>query len=332
MNFDRFKHFWVDPNHPHFTLSTSGSTGEPKPVLLPKEGLKWSAHNTNKVLKLSQIPHAKLLCCIPTHKIGGVMMWVRAVELGLQIETHAPQADPMKDLPRSHDFNIVSLVPYQLQTILQNPESVNKLNQFNLVLVGGAALNGSLQKAILNLKPRFYLSYGMTETFSHIALQALNGPQKQDFFELMPDCEIQVNDQNNLLVKTPFTQGSFLQTQDQAQWVSPNSFVILGRSDFVINSGGIKLFPEEIESAISALQVIEPHIDWLISSAPHPALGEQVVLVSSLPIEPSLKAEIMKPLPTYYKPKLFVVLEAIPRTQTGKLMRNLVKEKLSIQL
>ena len=317
---------WDDPEFDGFLLTTSGSTGNPKPFTLYKKWLAWSALQTAQTIGLSK--NDSIYCCIPTNKVGGFMLYVRAKVLQCELFESSPQANPMLPLDKNHAFTFVSLLPYQLFHILKDFSSLEKLNRFRFVLVGGADIEESLVSKLQKLKPQFYHSYGMTETYSHIALRKLNKGFQSHFYPL-PSVEVsqQLTNQS-LIIKAPFcTDG--LQTNDVVTFNSDGGFVVEGRADNVIVSGGIKLFPEKIEKMIQSLGMMNG-IDFAISSQKHPALGEQVVLVANKVEINNLLATLKAHLPPYMAPKKWISIPELPFTLTGKINRAKLKELLSL--
>jgi O-succinylbenzoic acid--CoA ligase len=145
-----------------FDIYTSGSTGEPKKIILEKDKMRWSAANTASVIKPG-VPDS-LLCCLPCNKVGGLMMLVRSLEWGLQVETIEPVSNPFLE---ERNTTIVSLTPFQLYHVLNNKASLNNLKKARVVIIGGGELSGHIEEMIAwnDLdKTQFYHSYGMTET------------------------------------------------------------------------------------------------------------------------------------------------------------------------
>jgi o-succinylbenzoate---CoA ligase len=317
---------WDDPEFDGFVLTTSGSTGKPKPFTLYKKWLTWSALQTAKSLGLNQ--NDSIYCCIPTNKVGGFMLYVRAKVLQCELFESNPQANPMLPLDNQHSFTFISLLPYQLYHILNDSLARAKLNRFKVVLVGGADIDELLVNELQNLQPQFYHSYGMTETYSHIALRKLNKGIQSHFFAF-PTVEVsqQLTNQT-LIIKAPFCPEG-LQTNDVVTFNNDGGFVVEGRVDNVIVSGGVKLFPEKIEQMIQSLGVMNG-ISFAISSEKHPALGEQVVLVANSIEIQNVLATLKSQLPPYVAPKKWISIPEIPLTYTGKINRAKLKELLSL--
>ena len=109
-----------------------------------------------------------------------------------------------------------------------------------------------------------------------------------------------------------------LQTNDIARIYPDGSFVIWGRKDNVINSGGIKIQAEEVEKS---LRPFIP-VPFVITSVPDPRLGQAVTLLfeGELDME-ELKNKVQKILSPYHRPKYIRMVDLIPQTGNGKINR-----------
>lgn len=312
-----------------FEIRSSGSTGEPKLIVLKRKWLETSALQTIQLLNLWE---ENVLCCIPTHKIGGLMMLVRALAGGFDIQIDEPKSDPMKEIDTFHSFTFVSLVSSQLVSILKSDSSIAKLNRFKNILLGGSEISSELMNKLENLTPNIYHTYGMTETCSHIALKKLNnGPWLH--FKPNPYVELKTNE-NQLLSIKGFQSGSeWINTNDVVNLYVDGSFDFIGRADFVINTGGYKIFPEQLELKIKA---IFNNLNWqseaIITSHPHELWGEEVVLIitTNLPHQPKEILAMLKPsLEKFELPKRVLQMESIPYNEGGKIDRRQLKQMTS---
>ncbi|MCK9481968.1 MAG: AMP-binding protein [Bacteroidia bacterium] len=324
MNYVEFCKLWDDETMTGFQLKTSGSTGEPKPILLEKKWLEYSAKQTQQTLGITS---GKIFCCIPTDKVGGFMMMVRARVLGLGFEYAEPSSDPMTNLVFNHDCTFISLVPLQLKAILENLESVQKLNRFSHILIGGGPIDDNVVAALQTLRPAIYHTYAMTETYSHIALRRLNGAKAQKRFYPLPNVKVQLNESTCLQIQTQFS--ALIDTTDLAHIYPDGSFEILGRADFVINSGGIKILPERVEKLIAESRIVP--FAFVISSKPDSRLGEKVVMVCNQDTKLPLNTlqTLKKQLPKYHNPLEIILVTDIPHTNNGKPDRKKLKQLLS---
>ncbi len=303
-----------------FAQRTSGSTGKPKTIMLTRRQLVQSARRTLSALPVK--PGDTALLCLDPRYIAGKMMLVRALTHNLPIVAVEPSGNPLAHLEQSVDFTAV--VPLQLNRMLA--ESHLALQKVKTVLVGGAPIPAPLSQAIQKLPGAVYATYGMTETASNIALQRLSGTSPDRAFRPLPGVSLTLNHMGCLVIRLPDFDKPIV-TRDAAEIFPDGTFRILGRLDHVINSGGIKIFPEEAEQRIAeVLFDLSIERSFFVSSVPHPQLGEQLVLVTegeplSEQTEQQLMASLRKEL-AHKAPRAIYYLKTFVRTPTGKIMRK----------
>lgn len=280
---------------------TSGSTGIPKEIKIPKSAMKMSAEMTGKFFGLN--PGNSALLCMPVNFIAGKMMVVRAIELKLKLYCVEPKSKINLEFIDEIDF--VPMTPMQVEN------SFEELHKIKILLIGGAPLSDELRTELLPLKMQSYESYGMTETITHIALKEIS----RENFTVLENIKIHQDERDCLIIQTPYFDEEII-TNDIVEIKNEYEFKWLGRFDNVINSGGIKLFPEQIESKLKTLIPEE----FLISSLPDSTLGQKLILIIEsqtfsfqLPASSLSKFEI---------PKEIYFVEKFPRTESGKIMRN----------
>ncbi|WP_051313260.1 AMP-binding protein [Sporocytophaga myxococcoides] len=310
---------WWD-NKDIFFLQTSGSTSEPKIIEISRVQMEASARATIKALKLKSGDRA--LVCINTNMIGGKMMLVRTLVEGFNSYIIPPVSDPFKSIPNNFEFDFTAIVPLQLETILNNPESSARLNKLKAVIVGGAAVSETLKARLQTLNVPIYSTYGMTETVSHIALKLLNGPQQSDYFNVFEDIETRLDLRGCLEIKGIVTKNQWITTNDLVQFHSEREFTWLGRIDNIINSGGIKLQIESIEDKINRI-LKERNFggNFFLAKQSDEKLGEALAFYYE-GFESS-KSEILqllqKELPKYEVPRYLKFCQNFEYTASGKI-------------
>ncbi len=255
---------WLN-NQETVTAHTSGSTGKPKDIILKKEAMIASASKTNVFFKL----HSKstALLCLSASYIAGKMMIVRAFVGGFNLLVSEPSSRPLDSLSTKIDF--VPLVPMQVHNSISD---FNKLCNKNInVIIGGGALSREIKEKLKDLPENFYETYGMTETVSHVALKKID----EEFFHAMPGVSFSTDERNCLQIEAPDIIEENLCTNDIVYLENDKQFRWEGRYDNVINSGGIKIMPEKVESVISELF----QIPLFVSSVEDIVLGEKLVLI-----------------------------------------------------
>ena len=301
--------FWQGPAT-ELIVKTSGSTGLPKEIFLAKSVLVHSARTTINYFGLK--PGNSVLHFLPCQFIGGKMLVFRAMIGGLILHLEEPKL-ALPTLQQSFDF--VALTPAQAQM------SIGQLHNFKHILLGGAPVSSKLESALQQINSNVVLGYGMTETASHVASKKLNGMQADGQFYAMPDVKFSCDERGCLVVNAPKWHAEKLVTNDVVNLKSETSFVWLGRADNVINSGGVKIYPEELERMLDS-QIQAP---FFISSEPDKVLGQKVVLF----IEASKPFDIdFSMIPTVKKPREIRFIKQFTYTQNGKIDRTNTLKKL----
>ena len=310
---------WLDGKD-SFVQMTSGSTGTPKLQEITRQQLVASASATGAFFGVDS--EFKLLCCLNPAYIAGKMMLVRALVWDCPITLVEPSANPLLGL--EEQFSFVALVPLQVEASLAEEKSRKLLQSIPQVLIGGAALPHKIQQELVQQGIRAWQSFGMTETVSHIALAPIGTGEL--IFQTLPGVEIGVSENQCLWIQSTMSGSAKIQTNDSIELRSKNSFVWLGRADFVVNSGGIKLFPEQLEKKISALMSNSyPGVPYFFYGEADERLGQRLVLYvegeqSALTLE-VLEEELKKFLDKFEIPKQIYLLPRFKYTPSGKINR-----------
>lgn len=299
-----------------FKMHTSGSTGEPKSILLSRETLTYSARTSLEYLDPNHSMSSTLLTMNPGF-IGGIMVMVRALIADLDLTILEPKSDFSHHLT-NNQYDLVSLVPLQVQKMLHtNPVA---LNRFKTILIGGAPLNANdIARLRKEVTATCYHTYGMTETASHIALKNLT--EGSQLFETLGDICIDQDDRGCLMVKGTVTNHQWIQTNDMVEIINFNAFKWLGRSDFVINSGGLKIHPELLELALSE----QLKMPFFVVGIPDDTLGEKAILLLEAESVPAID---FSGLPKYHSPKEIILVKQFEYTSSGKINRKATLENL----
>lgn len=299
---------WLDGNE-FISVKTSGSTGISKKITLRKEYVFNSALATVTYFDLKE--NTKALLCLPSEYIAGKMMLVRAMTAGWDLQTVAPEKNPLENTDDIFDF--AAMVPYQVFHSLTDLHKVKKL------IVGGGMVSSELEHQLQKVNTRVFATYGMTETISHIAVRAINGTEKSLVFSALPKVNFSQTENNCLQIHAPEISEETLITNDVVALISTTSFRFLGRADNVINTGGVKIHPEMVEEKLS-LFIQQP---FIIASEKDAALGERIIIIVETEKSFNLKdfSEIFNELSTYEKPKRIYTLPQFMYTETGKIKR-----------
>lgn len=309
-----FLNEWFDAS-PVVTVHTSGSTGVPKELVVRKDRMMQSARLTCEFLNLQAGDTA--LLCMNLRYIGAMMMVVRSLVAGLNLVVRPASGHPLSDVEVPLKF--AAMVPLQVYNTLRVPAERKRLEHTDILIIGGGAVDDSLEAELKTIPIAAYSTYGMTETLSHIALRRLNGEAASKCYYPFPSVELSLSAENTLIVKAPLICDDVLQTNDIACLCSDGGFTIAGRKDNVINSGGIKIQAEEMENR---LQPFIP-VPFAVTAVPDPCLGQALtLLIAGKPDIKELENKLQAVLETYYRPKHIFITELIPQTENGKIDRT----------
>jgi O-succinylbenzoic acid--CoA ligase len=264
-------------NEKVITIYTSGSTGKPKNIELAKEKMQISARKTLEYFKIEKGSSA--LLCLSLETIAGKMMLVRSLIGELKLHVVTVSTNPILALKNPIDF--VALVPMQLEAAVDT--AVEKLKSIKTILVGGASVSEELIQKLKDKKITVFQSYGMTETISHVAIRKI-GFETEEYYEALPGITFS-SDEQCLIIDYPEVLIEKLRTNDCVNLIDSKHFQYLNRYDFIINTGGIKVNPEEIELKLKPL-LKQAFFIWFVKDV---HLGQKIVLVVQEKVNLKLK-------------------------------------------
>lgn len=312
-------------------VKTSGSTGEPKRMLVEKRRMLNSARITCDFLGLK--PGDTALLCMSTDYIAGKMMVVRSIERGLKLIEVEPCGHPLDikhlTLNIKHSqfsifnfqFDFAAMVPMQVYNSLQVPEEKERLMAIRHLIIGGGAIDEAMEAELRTFPHAVWSTYGMTETLSHIALRRISGPEASEWYMPFPTVRLSTTDEGCLVIDAPEVCAQTLTTNDIVELKSDGRFRIRGRKDNVICSGGIKIQIEEVEQILKKYM----RVPYIISKRKDEKFGEIVVLLTE---GDTAEAQTIcqQMLPKYHQPKVYLHVNQIPLTETGKPARKRAEE------
>lgn len=325
-------------------VHTSGSTGRPKEMLVEKRRMLASARITCDFLNLH--PGDSALLCMPLDYIAGKMMVVRSIERSLDLHIVKPSNHPLADIDLQ--FDLVAMVPSQVFGSLQVAEEREKLRSIRNLIIGGGAISAEIEQQLKSFPNAVWSTYGMTETLSHIALRRINGNDASDWytpFEGVKICIVEEEAERigRLVIYAPHVCADHLTTNDIVE-LHPDDYAkgedavkrfrVIGRTDNVICSGGIKLHIEEIEA------ILRPHLScpFCISKCRDEKFGEVAVLLTEKDKDTTKEKQqetammiCRNVLPPYSVPKKILITDEIPLTGNGKIDRA-AAQRLSTDL
>lgn len=311
---------WLTAEHT-IQIRTSGTTGTPKTLEVPKEKMIASAERTGAYFDL--YPGNSCLLGLSADYIAGKMMLVRAMVLGLHLHYVEPSSAPV---PRDMNFDFTAMVPMQLR------ESLKQLDQFEKILVGGAPVPIDVYESVYESQADIYETYGMTETLTHIAVRRLNhtmSGEAEHVFTALPGVQFSLDDRGCLIVDDAQLDIQGMVTHDVVDLRSPTEFIWKGRFDHVINTGAVKVHPESLEDIFRT----ELGVEVMVAGVPDTKLGEKLIAIAEGNIKTQdIEKQIdrIRDLHPYEKPKKWFVLGRFERNQAGKLDRSKTFKKLEL--
>lgn len=285
-------------------IATSGSSGPPKAAVLTHAAVEASARATSERLQVTDNDH--WLACLPLAHVGGLSVITRSLITGTTL-TVIDGFDA--DAVSASEATLVSLVTTALQRI--DP------SLFRAIVLGGA-------RPPADRPPHCIATYGLTETGSGVVY---NGKPLNSVEIEIRDGEVHVR--GPMLLRcyrdgtSPLTRDGWLPTGDLGFLRDDGSLHVEGRRGDVINTGGEKVWPDDVERQL--IQHPDIH-DVAVTGLPDNEWG-QIVAAFVVSARPNLsldeiRAHCRAQLPGYALPKQLELVEAIPRTALGKVRRS----------
>ncbi len=298
---------WINPEV-NITLKTSGSTGLPKSITYPKQAMVNSALATGDHFGI-EIGDS-VLHCLSADFIAGKMMLIRSMILGLEIDIVSPNGNVLEENFKEYDF--AAMVPLQVE------RSMEQLNQIKTLLIGGSAPSKHLLEKLKDKKTNSHITYGMTETLTHIASQSVKS--ESPHFAVLPGVSISTDSRQCLEIKVPYLTDKTIVTNDLVSIEDEKNFTLLGRIDNIINTGGVKVTPEEVERKVSTF-IDAP---FFIGALPDNTFGQKVVLLLETKEKKNYLEAIKQSnvLSTFEEPKEIYYLDKFIYTENEKIKRK----------
>ncbi len=302
-----------------FSVKSSGTTGIVKEIELDRALLEWSANRTAETFNLE---NEKILCCMPVDKTAGFMQLIRALHHDWDIHFEQPSSTPLAALSENHTYTLVSMSPQQISHCLDY--NSKQLSKFNTVLIGGVALTRDLELDLIRWNEDFrfcelIVTYGSAETASHIGYRKLG----DRFYSCIEGVQLTLKAD---CLCAEIEELDFKHCSSDLAEITNQGFRILGRSDEVINSGGIKINLRQTQALVREIfQLAGINRNIYLSSSPDRELGQKLVLVvEGQPIKDEyyLLQLLKRELPQHHSPRELTYREKFEYTDTGKLKRS----------
>ncbi|QSV67457.1 MAG: 2-succinylbenzoate--CoA ligase [Aphanizomenon flos-aquae DEX188] len=315
-------------------IPTGGSSGKIKFAIHTWQTLTASVKGFTEYFSINSV---NSFCILPLYHVSGLMQFIRSLTTGGKLVISTSKKLENCQIPniKPEEF-FISLVPTQLQKLLQNIELTQWLSKFSTVLLGGAPPWEELLEKARFHQIRLAPTYGMTETASQIATlkpdEFLKG--KFNSGKILPHAKIIIDNQpGNINIQS---QSLALGYYPQI-WENRNNFVvddigfldnqdylhIIGRNSDKIITGGENVYPTEIESAIRKTQMV---IDVCVIGIADKHWGQALTAIytpknkniSHIEIQNQLKNQLSK----FKIPKYWISLANLPRNVQGKINRQ----------
>ena len=308
-------------------IPTSGSSGRPKGVELSHEALRWSAEAVNRQLGTGS--DDRWLACLPLTHIAGIGILVRsAVAESVPVIHDGFDVDAVAG---EMEASLISLVPTTLQRLM---DAGADLSGYKAVLVGGGPVPMPLIHRAHELGINAIRTYGMTETaggciydgfpFEGVEVKIeeeqilLKGPMTMDRYRMQPGLTAQA------------LRDGWFRTSDRGSIDGSGRLEVFGRIDDVIITGGEKVSALEVEELLKQHDMVADAAVVGLEDTRWGQIVAAVIVPSSreIPSAGELRTFLGLSIPNYALPKRIEVVEALPRTPTGKIQREEVRRLL----
>lgn len=306
-----------DANRILFTVMTSGTTGDPRPIDVRCEQVIFST--LGSAARLGSLPNDRWHAPLPLHHVGGIMVFLRALILAFEAEyTSTFDAAYSAERLASGEVTLASFVPVMLTRILEHSPNLRTPDTLRAILLGGAATPDALLSQTAALELPIARSWGMSETTSQIATAPPG--DFEAWLSPLPFAKVTTRD-GTLHIDAPQAQDGAFQSSDRGT-LQNGRVQIHGRADDLFISGGENIDPLEIERVL----LEEPNVrEALVFGAPSKQWGHVVAafVVSDTPVDDAtLRTWCAKRLSGYKVPKVFHFVQNIPRNPLGKPSRK----------
>lgn len=304
-------------------VHTSGTAGRPKLAQFARSAV--DAAVAASALALEATPRDAWLSCLPLAHVGGLLVVLRAVLLGAPVVLH--EGFDVRGFAAERTTTFTSLVPTMLARLL---DAHVDLARYRAILIGGARLPDEQAARGRAAGAHVVETYGLTESFGGVIYDGRPLPGVE--MRIDADGGIELHGPTLMLgyrfdakgSRRAFTDDGWLRPGDAGEIDAEGRLHVIGRFDDRINTGGEKVWPEEVENALRRHPKVR---DVGVGGRLDPEWGERVVAFV-VPVDPAdpptleqLRDIAARSLPRYRAPRELVLVDELPRTGSGKLRR-----------
>lgn len=324
-----------EPDDPLLVIATSGSTGEPKGVMLSGNNISASVDASRKRLGLKS--GDCWLNCLPLFHIGGLSVLYRCLEAGASVLLHQgfDGVSVWSDILR-HRVTHISLVPAMLSKLLDAAGGELPPESLKVVLIGGGGLSAELAARAHHGGWPLCVSFGMSETASQLSTDcnANAGLDSGRVGKLLGGFELSLGREGRIRVRGEAVMVGYVNpelelgdglsdgwfdTGDLGELDQDGSLRILGRVDDRLVSGGKTIHPTEVENLLNCCAGVK---EVAVTGVPDPVWGDRLVALYAGSIdEEALSAWAKSNLPSALRPRQFIKVRKLPRIGMGKIDR-----------
>jgi O-succinylbenzoic acid--CoA ligase len=305
-------------------VASSGSTGAPRFAVLSRDAVTAAVRGSAAALNAAA--GEPWLLCIPPAHVGGLLVLLRGVVLG--VEVIAPARTDIASIAAARSARFTSLVPLQLRRLLESRADVAHLRA---VLVGGDRVDAELLESARAARLRVVATYGQTESCGGVVYDGhpLAGVSvrigRNDEIELGGATLMDGYRLDTAASALALTGDGWLRTGDAGAIDGEGSLTVRGRMSEVIITGGEKVYPAEVESALRSHGAVS---EVAIVGREDPDWGQRVVAMvvpqqrEQPPRLEELREFVSQRMARYKAPRELVIVERLPLTGTGKVRRD----------
>ena len=344
----------LDLATPVAIIFTSGTSGQPKGVILTAGNLFYSAMAS--AYRIGVLPQDRWLCTLPLYHVGGLSILVRSCLYGTTVELHPRfSVDAVDEALTTRPNTLVSLVPTMLHRLLEDGDPGRWTASLRLVLLGGAAASPELVARCLTQGIPVATTYGLTEAASQVAtaLPAEVGLKPGSVGKPLLFTKICVVDATGqpvpaktwgeIVVSGPTVMRGYdaepaataatlrddgLHTGDIGTLDEDGDLWLVQRRSDLIVTGGENVYPAEVEAVLRQHPAVA---DVCVIGLADPVWGQQVAAAIEVRHGQAVDQAALigfgrERLAAYKQPRQVVFVDALPRTASGKIERKQVVE------